>query len=1515
MRPNLRLSSAFCLAGLLAVLGCDHKVESPAITADPEGTTGQPGPVAPDLVCTEQLLTALTISGDGFTPFPTQTLQQTVQLLLPTVELNRTKLIDGTTASGSVTVPDDVNDLAASHVRWFSEQKMGFDVYPELNVEPGLYSIKVTNRDDIHSAEFPNAFAAVPRPAISKVAPDILCDAQKDVTVTLTGSGFLDVAGALGVVHFQGKDFGVQSVDSCIEVPGPHSAGVVRTCTTAVFVLPIGSCVPTTAGASPQKSVLTLTNPSTAACTSTDSISITVAPPPGVASIVPDLICDAQGDQAMVISGTGFLQMGSTLPVVTVGTQTYNASALLECAELEGPFAEGVVKTCAKLQFTIGQGTLPPGKYGDKEGPWQGVTVTNPAPADCHSVEVLELTVVPPPTLTAIAPDLVCVAQGDQAMMLTGSDFLQVGAALPIVIVGDKTYNPSAAENCTPLDGTFAEGLINVCATLKFTIPAGDLPEGDYAVVVTNPPPANCSSSDLVNLHVAPPPTITGLGQGGICTAQADQTITVLGADFLQIGGTLPTVTINGVDYTPTSASGCEAVPGTFSEGSVQTCTGLSIVIPMGALTAGSYPVTVTNPDPAGCSTANATVSLKVVPPPAVTGVAPASICTNGGTLTLTGTDLGTNPTVTLTLAGFDDIAATNVSVNAAGTSLTVTLPPGAEPDTDYTILVNNGCDDTAPHKTVHIVPGPKLFFADPEVVYSGINTRVTLYVTSLNLPLKSVSITPSAGGPPIDLTYTVDASGRKVQVIIPADLDAATAGAQPLAPGEYDLSLADQVDCPATLAKAIRVTDSLTLSLKSVVPPFGWKSSNTDITIYRDTAAVAPADKPFIAVPRLFMNPANATGTEPAIQLLATSLSNADTLTSVVPKGSVVGTYDLIVVNPDGAVGILYDAFDVTDLPPPVITSSTPASIVRATGQTVTVAGTDFRGSTLSILNCADATGVPLATPATVTTTAASLSCTGSACTIKGVIDASMLTSDGSCVIQLTNDDGTWAIYSAIGLTGPSLNLSASRLGKPMLTGRRALVAAAGDATQAARFVYAIGGDSGGATPTVFDSVESAPVDVFGNMGDWTAQRYTLGAPRAFAAATQLGRYTYLCGGTDGTAILNSCKRAMILDPLEAPVLTVADLLVKDAGLDPGYWFYRVSATFSTADKDNPLGETLPADEIVVKVPALQDAKKVQIVLSWSAPVDSTNTTLPNISGYRIYRTAAVNGSANSEVLVATVGATTTQWTDDGTATVGTETFLPLGSTGTWADLPAMATPREGLGMTWAADPTTPNRFYVYSLSGKSTATTTALSYEILQVDGQANGHQVASAAWALGGKALPTGFGRWQFSAFRGDWRTAKKITDTTVTYVWIGGGLAADGTTPQSAKAFYAGKVAAGGDFSTFAEVNGFSNAYAGYGSCAANDQIFIFGGGGAAPDNGAKSALIGVGNAPGWPADLPPQIGGFNAGISMTVPRYLLGSAVQSAYIFLVGGQTGIYDYPAGTSHPASPASASTEIKIW
>jgi hypothetical protein len=96
-----------------------------------------------------------------------------------------------------------------------------------------------------------------------------------------------------------------------------------------------------------------------------------------------------------------------------------------------------------------------------------------------------------------------------------------------------------------------------------------------------------------------------------------------------------------------------------------------------------------------------------------------------------------------------------------------------------------------------------------------------------------------------------------------------------------------------------------------------------------------------------------------------------------------------------------------------------------------------------------------------------------------------------------------------------------------------------------------------------------------------------------------------------------------------------------------------------------------------------------------------------------------------------------------------------------------------------------------------------------------------------------------------------------------------------------------------------VKAFTNSHAGYGTCAANGQLFLFGGQNAGPTKGAESASL-VTPAPSLASN-----GWNNEGTGLTHGRYLMGSTVQSAFIFLLGGQT---DEP-------SPASKTTEFLVW
>ena len=1121
----------------------------------------------------------------------------------------------------------------------------------------------------------------------------------------------------------------------------------------------------------------------------------------------------------------------------------------------------------------------------------------------------------PPPTLSLVAPDLVCNgtsvsgANGITSVSLAGTDFTPMPSrtlsdrrelVLPKVQLGPVAAVPGGILAAAPIEISDDPAKPQASrvhwtseTSMSFDVAPDDmLPTGVFDVTVTNPDGSHASKLSQV-LAIVPPPIVTAAQPMAICDDQSNQTVVVTGTSFLVYDGASPTITISAPTprtYPSTfAAADCTPIPGNFAEHNVELCTAITFTIPQGdiAVTANTMlALVVTNPAPADCSSSTSfTVTLDA--PPHVDSVVPATMCQGGGQITVNGSNFAPGavvtehcPTVTITAA--------TVDVNSDGTQLVATFGGGASVGACEVIVTNpDGCEDRPlPHKTVNVTTGPIAFFTDPAVVFNGINTRMTIYATTISQPLPANAVTITMGGTSTQLQFnTVVGHPNRLQAIVPKNQ----------VPGVYDLTLEDNVHCPSTLPMAFTVTATATVTLKNLVPPFGATASDTAVTIFRDTAALAPNNHPFVVTPRVFLNPHNPAPTDIAVPLEEVAFLDGDRATGIVPAGTPAHLYDVVLVNPDGTVGVLDSGYTETTAAPPAIDNVTPASIVDATGQSVMLSGTSFASGDLVSLTCVD----PLNNTVSPAAVAGTVSCTSGACTQPITINGSALMAGSVCVVRVTNPDGTYGEFSAIGVTNSSFNLNNPRPGPNMTVGRRALSAAAGKATSANRFVYAIGGDAGTA-PGALSSVELAPVDLFGRIGAFSIQPPSLRAPRTLAGAVTVGRYIYLAGGNNGAGPVNTAERALILSPRETPEVTDVDLQLAAVGLDAGTYHYRVSAVFSATDSDNPGGESLASDEFTIRVPIFPN-KKVALTLVWRAPVDTLGNPLLGVSGYRIYRTAK-DGTPGTEVLYATTSSTQLTLVDDGTATAGTAVPLPLGTTGTWAALPNLGTNREGLALAWARDPVTAGMFHVYALLGRSTVTTANTSYEFLTVTTAPNGRQTAGASWTAG--VLPSAQGRWQLGAWTVDASVSSLYTPPT-TYVFLGGGQTATGTAANKVEA---GLVTAGGQLANTSIVTpttlddspkDFAAAESGYGVCAANGQLFSFGGLGGMPTAGAQSAPLTS------PAPSVSNNAWNSEGLMMTHGRYLLGSSVQSAFIFLLGG----------TTNEPSAASKTTELVIW
>lgn len=1168
------------------------------------------------------------------------------------------------------------------------------------------------------------------------------------------------------------------------------------------------------------------------------------SPTPTLASIEPALVCNAQLTTTIQINGASLTPVplndlnepALAIPDLSLAHAlnldgAAGTSAMTDLDEAAGSADNVTWQSTAGMAFDVTPDRLPPGVYD-----------LNLLQADGQSASLAAaLAVVPPPTLTSAEPSLLCDAQGDVEVTLVGSGFLDVGGTLPTVHFGDHDLPADSMSDCTPLAGPVAGQL---CTTITVTVPTDAIPAGVFDVSVTNPAPADCSSTDAVQIEVVPEPEITALLPDSVCEDAGTLTLEVQGTGFVVVGGTTyPTVTVGTSTRTVTGADGC-----TNLVLSGEVCTSLDVELPVSDYALGTYDVTVANPDPPGCST-ETPFPLDVVPPPTITDVAPDAICDSGGSFTITGTGFTSGTTVEV-----DGVPAASVTV-VSDTELQVTAASGMTTGfQDVAVFTAGGCTavDAA---AIEVVPAPLLFYVDPPVAYSGVNLEVTLFVAGVTGDITDVWLERVADGVTTDLVF--DATNPdQIKATVPAGLPE----------GDYDVHLLQDDTCPALLDQGLFVEADATVSVESVDPSFAWTSEYSPIQVL--SADPTPNGMvPFTDLPRVYLDPVSS-ATATATAVLGLSYVDPFHLDAVVPPGLTPDDYDVIVVNPDGSVGILPAGLTVTDAasPPPRVDSLSPPSIPNSGTQTVTIAGANFRGSVVTF-ECLDpTTGAP--TTATVTPS------TETSTTLTTPVPASTLF--GICIATVTNADGTYVTYSSMSVTNASQNLDSYTVSAaPMGVARRAPAAVAGRATRTARYLYAIGGDSG-TTAGALASVEASGVDKFGDLVGFFPLANALPEPITLAGVARIGRFVYVVGGHDGETAVDpgpqsSVYRAEILDPLASP--RIDDLSVDygdGTNLDVGTWSWRVAAKFDVNDASNPGGVSLASDPIVAHLPDIPDT--FEVTIAWNA--------VPGAVGYRIYRSPDADAPSNTEVFLADVtGNATTTFTDLGAAPTSSERPLAKGEVGRWKVMPPLPGARQAACVTTGADPSNPAMHYLYAAGGTDGV---AVKGEVYYLDVLDAGASQTAGTWKTATNALATPAqecGAWTVdSAFH-------TVVADDETWTYFGGGRTGLTGTATTGK-MYAGRITAGGNLGTWTVSSGpgvikdMVPERAGFGVFSASDFLYMAGGQSAAPSASAKSTHI----------DGPPDLGNYNAGYSLSTPRYLPGSAQESGVTFIVGGTT-------------------------
>ncbi|MFO0745032.1 MAG: hypothetical protein U1F43_05055 [Myxococcota bacterium] len=501
----------------------------------------------------------------------------------------------------------------------------------------------------------------------------------------------------------------------------------------------------------------------------------------------------------------------------------------------------------------------------------------------------------------------------------------------------------------------------------------------------------------------------------------------------------------------------------------------------------------VTNPAPDGC-TETATGIFFSVPVPDVTSVDPTAFCSDqGGQLNVHGQRFSPAAQVSLVSQGVVVALADVHFVDA--TLLEVDFGAGIAPGV-YDVVVDNaaGCSDLLP-LAVEVHPNPLVFFVDPPVDYNGITIEATVYLSGLDAPAAEVKLIGPSGETQVLAGTSKPGEPNRITVRLPAGL----------APGDWAVQVTSAIGCVGVLNGAFSVTDRLTFQVDAVDPAFVWSGEATPITM----TSVAGG---FVQTPRAYMNPKGAPEGTPATNVRAVLFSDTHALTGVIPAGLADDQqYELIVVNPDGTVGI-HDPVTVTADPPPLVTAILPASLDANGTQRATVAGLHFTtdGMTAS-MTCRHLDGSSVG-PLTVTPVAASLTATS----FDADFPAGAAGAGATCVVTVTSTVGR--VVPLLGHldedAGPELG---TRGATPACCSARrgALGLAAGRPTTQSRFIYAIGGD-GGAVASAKASIESAGVGLFGDINVFTPQRHALPGPRTFPGVVRIAaRSTWSAAAT----------------------------------------------------------------------------------------------------------------------------------------------------------------------------------------------------------------------------------------------------------------------------------------------------------------------------------------------------------------------------------------------------------------
>jgi IPT/TIG domain len=604
------------------------------------------------------------------------------------------------------------------------------------------------------------------------------------------------------------------------------------------------------------------------------------------------------GGTGVTITGANFARVADVVVTNASGSSATSSADQFTYKGVTGVLIGGT--TAANVfvnNSTTLTATTPPGIPGVT-----GVLVTNAAGNSGSSGDKLYTYTNGGPGINTIGPQS-GLTSGGTSIIITGNNF----------VPGTKRDGSTATT--VTIDGIPATNVaVNSTATLSATVPADNA--GAKTVVVSTV----AGSATGSYLYVAPAtPIITSVSPNGGTIANGGSTaggtqVKITGANFT--GAT--SVTIGGVavpGFTLVSASEIDTTtPAHPAAGAVDVV--VTVVVPNGG---GTYTGTGMG------------AFTYVIPPPIVSAIAPTIGTTAGGTVVILTGQYFTGATVK-----FGSSAATSVTVNSTGTSITATSPPGSG-TVDVTVTTPSGTSATSsadqftygtPPPTVSSVsPSGGTVAGGTSVVITGTGFTGATAVTfgGVAATIGTVSAT--------SITATTPAHGAgavNVQVTTPAGTG--TGGNL----YTYGASLP---------------------TVTSISPTSGTTLGGTIVTI---------TGTGFSGTPLVTIN---------GIAAGNVIVTSPTTLTAVTPAGT--GTNDPVTVTtsvgPSSAANI-YSFVAPTGPPTPAPTVNsggvTPNSGPTSGGTVITITGTNLTGTTSVTVGGNAATGVHVVSSTTVTAT-----------------------------------------------------------------------------------------------------------------------------------------------------------------------------------------------------------------------------------------------------------------------------------------------------------------------------------------------------------------------------------------------------------------------------------------------------------------------------------------------------------------------------------------------------------------